>query len=151
METILSRVRRFSFPELSGAAISSFLCEKLMVFGDYPSFDAFYFDMTESDEDKHSVREAAVRYTEALLSGEMLSLEDESGIFQLLEKLSAYRYFRTLVKENMDKALSSGRYSVGRIRKVWKLLNYHISNSDIYNMSIRYTLDLALREAQIVK
>ena len=89
LETILSRVRRFSFPELSGAAISSFLCEKLMVFGDYPSFDAFYFDMTESDEDKHSVREAAVRYTEALLSGEMLSLEDESGIFQLLEKLSA--------------------------------------------------------------
>ena len=151
LETILSRVRRFSFPELSGAAISSFLCEKLMVFGDYPSFDAFYFDMTESDEDKHSVREAAVRYTEALLSGEMLSLEDESGIFQLLEKLSAYRYFRTLVKENMDKALSSGRYSVGRIRKVWKLLNFHISNSDIYNMSIRYTLDLALREAQIVK
>lgn len=145
LQTILSRVRRFSFPELSRKSISSFIGERYMLYGDYPSFAAFFFETGNSDEDRKTVHDAAALYSSCLIEGKMMERSDENRMFQDLERLSAYPYFLSLVKSYLDEALSSG-VKISRVRNAWNHLSFYISRNEIFNMNIRYALDLALRE-----
>lgn len=150
LPTILSRVRRFQFPELSEHVISSFIGDTFSIYGNFQSFDSFFFEEGTDDEEKSLMREAAGMYSKALLEGRLLSLDEENRIFSGLERISGYDYFRISVSGEIEKAMRQGA-SPARVRKAWAKLSEAIKMSDSYNMSIRLALDSALREAEIGK
>ena len=150
LPTILSRVRHFRFPELPEAVVSSFIGEVFSIYGNYPSFDSFFFEEGTDEEERSAMKEAVSIYSGALLDGRLLSLDEENRIFSGLEKVSGYEYFRLAVASEIEKALKDGKGGK-RVRAAWKALSEAAFRSDTYNMSMRISLDSALREAAIGK
>lgn len=150
LQTILSRVRRFQFPELTSKAVSSFIGDTFSIYDSYSSFDEFFFHEGTDKEERKVMSDAARLYSSALLEGRLLTLDEENMIFSGLEKMAGYDYFRLSVADEIEKALR-GNTAPGRIRKAWNVLSEAAMRSDGYNMSIRLALDTALREAEIGK
>ena len=151
LETILSRVRKFSFPELDARAVSAFILRFFMVPGTFSSFDEFFFHEGSGEEEKNAMDSYVLAYSEALINGHMLSPEKEEEIFSSLERMDGFRYFRERVTECIEKALVSGSIKPGRANAAWCALSSSLEYADTYNMSIRYAFDLALREAFVVR
>ena len=146
LETILSRVRHFRFPQLPACAVSSVIGDIFTIYGEYASFDDFFFANGTDEEERKTMDKAAMLYSEALISGKMLTLDEENSLFSALEKIAGYDYFRSTVVNMVEKALlESGNPS--SVRKAWTALSRAMERSDVYNMSIRFALDTALREA----
>ena len=145
LQTILSRVRRFDFPELNEKTVSSLIGEIFSIYGNYRSFDSFFFEEGTDDEDRNLMKDITESYYRALIEGRMLPLDEENRIFSSLEKLSGYEYFRSLIIGKLEKELAKGG-DAKRIRKAWTSLSSAVIRSDTYNMSIRTALDMALRE-----
>ncbi len=150
LPTILSRVRRFQFPQLGSKTVSSLIGEIFSIYGEYSSFDDFFFTEGTDEEGRKAMEAAAALYSDALLCGRMLTLEEESRLFSTLDKTDGYGYFRSSVIKAIEKALHS-KTEPRRIRKAWGSLSEALFRSDVYNMSIRLALDAALREAEIGK
>ena len=94
LETILSRCRRFSFPELSEAKVSAFIGEEFSIYSTFPSFDAFFF-AEGSDESGRKAMEGYVEsYLKAIVSGKGLGMKDEEEIFSGLERSGGEEFFR---------------------------------------------------------
>ena len=146
LPTILSRVRHFRFPELAEAGISSFIGETFSIYGKYPSFDSFFFEEGSDEEDRSAMASAAALYSRALLEGKRLTLDEENKLFQSLDRMSGYSYFRDSVASSVEAGLGKG-ISPKRVRRAWKALSEAFVRADSYNMSIRIALDTALREA----
>ena len=146
LPTILSRVRRFQIPELSGKKVSEFIGERFGIYGSYPSFDAFFFEEGTEEEDRKTMERCVDLYFSALTAGRMLPLAEENTLFADLERLSGYAYFRERVSEKIEDAVRNGM-KAGKAVRVWNAFSSMLYASDIYNMSIRTALDLALREA----
>ena len=146
LPTILSRVRRFNFPELTEKAVSAFIGDAFAIYGNFPDFDSFFFEEGTDEEERKAMAEAASLYSSALLEGKCLSLDEENRIFSGLDKISGYEYFRLAVAREIEKAIRSGKTGK-QIRTAWKAFSEAAFRSDTYNMSMRMALDAALREA----
>lgn len=146
MPTILSRVRRIQFPDLSEKAVSSLIGDIFSIYGSYRTFDSFFFEEGSAEEDRHAMDEAVSAYSEALISGRRMDLEEEERLFSSLERISGYGYFREQLCQALSQALRSG-CPTARMRRVWHSLSSSLSSSDSYNLSVRFALDAALREA----
>ena len=151
LETILSRVRKFTFPELTASAVSAFILRYFMVSGDFQSFDEFFFAEGAGEEEKRAMDGHVRAYSDALMKGRRLSDGEEEEIFSSLEKMDGFRYFRERVIGALEEGMLTGLISAGRAGAVWKALSSSLDSADTYNMSIRHALDLALREASVVR
>ncbi len=146
METILSRVRHFRMPALGEEAVSAAIGERFSIYGRWPSFEAFFFEEGCSREEKALIDDDASLYADALLRGRTLPADDIGRIFSDIERISGYGYFRTLVEARIASAVSGGM-DTGRGKRSWRAYSSMMTLADVYNMSIRTALDLALREA----
>ena len=146
LPTILSRVRKYHFPELPEKVISTLIGEDLAIYGSYTSFDSFFFAEGSDEESRRAMEEAVSLYSEALLAGRMLTLEDETRIFSAIEKMHSYPYFRERISEVLEDALRKGG-NLKCVKKAWRSLNEAMFRADTYNMNIRLAFDAALREA----
>ena len=151
LETILSRVRKFTFPELTASAVSAFILRYFMVSGNFQSFDEFFFAEGAGEEEKRAMDGHVRAYSDALMKGRRLSDGEEEEIFSSLEKMDGFRYFRERVIGALEEGMLTGLISAGRAGAVWKALSSSLDSADTYNMSIRHALDLALREASVVR
>ena len=151
LETILSRVRKFTFPELDARAVSAFILSCFMVPGSFSSFDEFFFSEGSGEEDRKAMDMHVSAYSGALIRGELLPADKEEEIFSSLERMDGFRYFRERVVRSLEDGLVSGNVRPGRADAAWKALSSSLEYADTYNMSIRYALDLALREASRVR
>lgn len=150
LPTLLSRVRKFRFPELSSSAVSGLVGSLFSIYGSYSSIDMFLFQMAISKEEREAVDEGADKYVEAFLSSRMLPRSDEASLFALLDRLGAYGYFRKKVVEALEKDFISKGNSYMAMRKK-AILSDCIRASQVYNLPIKAALDLALREASVVE
>ena len=146
LPTVLSRVRRFDFPQLGSSTVSALIGGIFSIYGKYPSFESFFFEQGSDEKDREAMDKAVALYTDALCSGRMLSIEEENALFSSVEKMSGYGYFRRRVASAVEARLC--RMPPGRARRIWTSLSTALYRSDTYNMSIRTALDLALREVE---
>ncbi len=151
LETILSRVRKFTFPELPGEGVSSFIMDNFHISGAFTSFDDFFFREGADDGEREAMDGFVDMYSSALISGKVIRGEDEESLFTGLERIDGFRYFRESVTAKVMKALEDGTVTPGRASLLWKALSSSLDLADTYNMSIRHALDLALREARSVR
>ncbi len=151
METILSRVRKFNFPPLTEAKISSLLKSRFNHWEDYPSFDAFYFCRGNDSASVEACDRAVKDYADIISSGTFITREKEEEINNLLESLSAYSYFRLRLTQEIESRLRSGKITALRARRVLTILRSWSEGIETYNMSERAALDYIIRESQIAE
>lgn len=151
METILSRVRKFNFPALSKESVSSFIKNSFNINSDYYSFDTFFFSLANDSESVRAVEEAVDYCVSLLVTGSPFTLEKEDEINALLEKLSAYTYFRERVVEEVEKLLLEGKIPPYRARTLLDIMSRWRESVETYNMNDKSGLDYMIREARSVK
>ena len=150
LETILSRCRKFSFPELSPERISQFIGKRFSIYGNYDSFDQFFFEEGADENGKKAMEGYLDLYFNALSERRMLPLSQEEEMFSSLERMAGYEYFSSSLLSRLGKVLRSGRMESGKAKKLYAALSEGISRSQTYNMPMRLALDLVLREVSDV-
>lgn len=151
METILSRVRKFNFPALSKESVSSLIRDRFNETSAYYSFDTFFFSLANDSESVRAV-ENAVEYSVSLLvSGASFTLEKEDELNVLLEKLSAYTYFRERLVEEVERLFLEGKIPPCRARVLLDIMSRWRGSVETYNMNDKSGLDYMIREAKSVK
>ena len=150
METILSRVRKFTFPSLTAERISSLIKERFNVWENYSSFDSFYFREGNDEESVGKCEEAVSSFVTMLSTGGEFELEKEEGLNTLLSRLSAYAYFRERVIEETEERMRKGLITPLRARRLLGIISRWSESVEIYNMNDRSGLDYMIREASSV-
>lgn len=151
IETILSRVRKFSFPALGSKAISNFLKKEFGEWKDYSSFDEFFFQKGRGEEKRTEFEKDSLALADIIFEGKGINTEEEERILSSLESLSAWGYFRERVIKLLENAVINRRVSERRAKEVLTIINRFQENTEIYNMNQRVAFDLMIREALIVK
>ena len=146
LETILSRCRRFSFPELTEARISAFIGNEFSIYGNYPSFDAFFFAEGSPESERKAMDGYVDAYLKSIVSGRAIGLGEEEEMFSGLERSNGYEFFRQCLLLRLEALLREGRLTPGEMRRIYRALSENMLRSDTYNMSPRLALDLTLRE-----
>ena len=150
METILSRVRKFSFPSLPGERISSLIKERFNVWENYSSFDSFYFRQGNDEESVKKCEEEVSSFVTLLSSGGDIALGKEEELNSLLSRLSAYGYFRERVIEETEERMRKALITPLRARRLIDIISRWSESVEIYNMNDRSGLDYMIREASSV-
>ena len=150
METILSRVRKFTFPSLTGERISSLIKERFNVWENYSSFDSFYFREGNDEESVKKCEEEVSSFVTMLSTGGEFALEKEEELNTLLSRLSAYGYFRERVIEETEERMRKGSITPLRARRLLDIISRWSESVEIYNMNDRSGLDYMIREASSV-
>ena len=150
METILSRVRKFTFPSLTGERISSLIKERFNVWENYSSFDSFYFREGNDEESVGKCEEEVSSFVTMLSTGGEFALEKEEELNTLLSRLSAYGYFRGRVIEETEERMRKGSITPLRARRLLDIISRWSESVEIYNMNDRSGLDYMIREATSV-
>ena len=150
METILSRVRKFTFPSLTGERISSLIKERFNVWENYSSFDSFYFREGNDEESVKRCEDAVSSFVTMLSTGGEFALEKEEELNTLLSRLSAYGYFRERVIEETEERMRKGSITPLRARRLLDIISRWSESVEIYNMNDRSGLDYMIREASSV-
>ena len=150
METILSRVRKFTFPSLTGERISSLIKERFNVWENYSSFDSFYFREGNDEESVGKCEEEVSSFVTMLSTGGEFALEKEEELNTLLSRLSAYGYFRERVIEETEERMRKGSITPLRARRLLGIISRWSESVEIYNMNDRSGLDYMIREASSV-
>ena len=148
LNTILSRLRKYSFSPLIKEDLNAYLRENFLSSKDYDSFSDYLFEMSTDKKDREKIVEDAYAFSSVLLSGNYPSVDELDGIYASLDRNRTY--FLSMVIKNLEKAFLSGSV---RSKKAYGLLkaldNASISN-EVYNQNMKNALDLALREAEFV-
>lgn len=151
METILSRVRKFNFSPLSRESINKLIKDKFNQWEDYSSFDSFFFKYANDDESWKKCEEAVDYFCGLLVSSKSFTYEKEEELNTLLDKLSAYPYFRERVIEKIENLLIKGKIKPYKAGKLLSILSSWTESIETYNLSERSGLDFIVREASSVK
>lgn len=152
LPTILSRVRKFEFPELSSETVTSLIKRKFSIYeGSYPSFESFYFEIANGNDVKDQMARITDSYIDSFINKKKINREDEEKMMSFLKEHDGFEYFRESITLNLEKLLFSKRMDRGRINKLYTIFNSWQKDRDVFNLSDRMALDLTLREAFSVK
>ncbi len=145
--TILSRVRKFSFPAPTKEHLNSCLKERFLTEKDYDGMDEFFYEKMFSPEDRQTLAKSAEEYLELMISGAGADAGKLNAILLPLDRTRGLDYFLSLVSKGLEKAYESGRLSAYETQRRMKLLSRMTIAFEVYNQNARVGLDLALREA----
>ncbi len=151
LQTILSRVRKFTFPSLTSRQVSAFLKDYFSLYNVYSSFEAFFFQEGASEEDKESLEKAVGVFSNAIVKSVPISDIDKEDLFTSIDKLNSYHYFLERIANEISKAMISGSLKPVEAKERMDIINKWVLVSDTYNLSLRASLDGILREVASVK
>ncbi len=151
LPTILSRVRKFNFPELSEEKITALISKKFSLYSKYKSFESFFFREGHGDDVNNEMDKAIKSFSDALSGKRILSLEEEEAMISFLDKTEGYSYFREECSSMIEREFREGNMSAAKARRIYRIFSTWQNSSDIFNLSQRMAIDLALREASDVK
>lgn len=151
LQTILSRVRRFTFPALTDKKISGFLQDRFKLYQNYASFEEFFFQEGSGDVEKEELERSVKGFSELIMSSSMPSASQKEELFSSIDNLNAYRYFTQKVSENIRLSMLNGRITPIGAKERVDIVNKWLQLSDTYNLSQRAALDGILREVMSVK
>ena len=148
MQTILSRVRRFTFPSVGNDKLNECLMEWYQEFSKHASFKEFIYEMSVPDEEREKVRDASSRFYDYLKSGRVPEAPVLNEIFAPLDR--GRDYFISLLTERIEEGWKTKAVTARRAQKLNALIKEAVLSSDVYNQNLKNALDLALREASRV-
>ncbi len=152
LPTILSRVRKFEFPELSEENVTSLIKRRFSIYeGSFHSFESFYFEMANGNAVKDEMTRMIDSYIDSFINKKKLRREDEEKMMGFLKEQEGYQYFRETITLKLEKLLLSHSIDRGRIYRLYSVFNSWQRDRDVFNLSDRMALDLSLREAYRVK
>ena len=151
LQTILSRVRKFTFPALGEKTVSEFLSRQYSLYRKYDSFETFFFEEGTGEEERAKLVSYSKMFANALLGIESLTEEDRSATLAYVDNISFYKYFRNRVIAEIRQKMLEGAVSASKSRKLLEIMNKWAILSDVYNMSQRVAIDSIIREANSVK
>ena len=146
LQTILSRVRKFTFLPPSREHLNECLAERFLTYKKYADMDEFFYETMLSEEERAELEKIAGRYLDSLLTGKMPDVRDENQMFTTIEKDKGLDYFLSLVEKGIEGAFRDGKLSPYEAKRRMKLLSEMTVNREVYNQNVRVGLDLALRE-----
>ena len=151
LQTILSRVRKFSFPALGEKDVSDFLSRQFSLYRKYDSFETFFFEEGTGEDERERLVSYSKKFANVLIGIERINDEDRSAVLSLVDNASFYRYFRSRVISEIRAKMLDGSISALKSRKLLEIMNKWAILSDVYNMSQRVAIDSIIREAESVK
>ena len=146
LQTILSRVRKFTFLPPSNVHLNECLRERFLTYRNYSDMDEFFYETMLSEGERAELEKIAGTYLESLLTGRLPDVREENQMFTTIEKDRGLDYFLSLVEKGIEKAFREGRIPAYEARRRMKLLGDMTVNREVYNQNVRVGLDLALRE-----
>lgn len=150
LPTILSRVRKYSFPSLSPERVSGFLRDKFRLYSDYQSFEAFFFQMGASEDAKKELDTDVNVFSKSIIKGSFIEPDERERIFSSIERMGSFRYFIQRVADNVSVAMRDKSITAIKARELMDVINRWLLLSDTYNLSQRAALDSILREVENV-
>lgn len=150
LPTILSRVRKYSFPQLTEEKISRFIKDKFRLYEDYNSFEAFFFQLGADEGARKELDLNVSIYTDALLNGCNIDSDSLERILSSLDRMGAYRYFIQRVAGNVAFAMRKKEIMPIKARSIIEIINRWLLLSETYNLSSRAAIDSILREVENV-
>ena len=146
LQTILSRVRKFTFLPPSKDHLNECLRDRFLTYRNYSDMDEFFYETMLSEGERAELEKIAGTYLESLMTGNLPDVRDENQMFTTIEKDKGLDYFLSLVEKGIEKAFREGRISPYEAKRRMKLLSGMTVNREVYNQNVRVGLDLALRE-----
>ena len=146
LQTILSRVRKFTFLPPSKEHLNECLRERFLTYRNYSDMDEFFYETMLSEAERAELEKIAGTYLESLITGKLPDVRDENQMFTTIEKDKGLDYFMSLVEKGIEKAFREGRIPAFEAKRRMKLLSDITVNREVYNQNARTGLDLALRE-----
>ncbi len=134
MQTILSRVRRYTFPPLSEEAVAQFLQRFYLHDVHYDSLESFFLE--QGGMNLKRVGEIADTLANAIHTGRYLASGDFAGLLKDIDDMQGY-----------EQVLKQLLVSLGRItepkkmQKLSSLLNAAYNNAQLYNQNSRLMLE----------
>ena len=150
LPTILSRVRKYSFLQLTGEKISKFIKDKFKLYDDYHSFEAFFFQVGADEGAKKELDMDVSIYSDALIKGSKIDSESMEKLLSSLDRMGSYRYFVQRVVESVSSAMRKKEITPIKARSIIDMINRWLLLSETYNLSSRAAIDSILREVENV-
>lgn len=146
MKTILSRVRKYYFPNLSNAELNAYLKESYLTRKNYDSLSSFYMDTALSAEEKENFYSLSAFLLESIGKAKMPDAKAMNEKLSFLDKGKA-GYFMPIFTEELKKRVSDGTFEYWTGNKILNAFSSSYRDHIIYSTNIRVALDGALREA----
>ena len=146
MKTILSRVRKYYFPNLSNAELNAYLKESYLTRKNYDSLSSFYMDTALSAEEKEKFYSLSAFLLESIGKAKMPDAKAMNEKLSFLDKGKA-GYFMPIFTEELKKRVSDGTFEYWTGNKILNAFSSSYRDHIIYSTNIRVALDGALREA----
>ena len=148
LNTILSRVRKYSFSPLNGDLLNDYLKHEFLCEKEYESYGDFLFEQSTEKEIRESIISAANRYESAIVNGRMPSVDELDEIYSSLDKRTSY--FISLVLKALRRDFLTGSLKAKKAFSILKAIDDASLSNAVYNQNIKSAFDLALREAMSV-
>lgn len=134
MQTILSRVRRYTFPPLSEEAVAQFLQRFYLQDVQYDSLESFFLE--QGGMNLKRVGQIADIFANAISQNRYLSCGDLAGLLKEIDDMQGYEQ---VLKQLL---VSLGRITeVKRMQKLSSLVNAAYTTSQLYNQNSRLMLE----------
>lgn len=146
LETLLSRLRKYSFTPLTKEEVNRSLQYRFSLTKEYESFNDFLIREALSEGEIKEIGESLLLFRDILLKRRRLTAEDEERIYTSVTKTSL-NYFLSLSITLLESILKDTNSDYKNAYKAYRnIKSFRDSNND-YNLSDRATIDLILREA----
>ncbi|NCC65521.1 MAG: DNA polymerase III subunit delta' [Spirochaetia bacterium] len=139
MQTILSRVRRYTFPPLTEKAVARYLEPFYLKDRTYPDLETFYLEQGGMDLVKN--QEMAEMVCNSMFQKQYLQSSQLFTILQNVEDMQSYEYFLKQVLVIVGNALHQNRLSCKQAQAYAMLINNSYSESLMFNQNGKLMLE----------
>ena len=139
MQTILSRVRKYSFGSLSKEAVSHYLAPFYLKDVDYDDLEIFYLEQGGMDLKKN--KEMAHALCSSVLQKNYLDSDGLVSILESAEAMQSYEYLLKQVLTIFSQALQHGQLSADKAQAYGQLVNTAYSQALLFNQNGKLMLE----------
>lgn len=147
LETILSRVRKYSFRPLGKSDVKSLLESEYGVYEEYSSMEEFFIRENMTSEELAIFEMRSKVLSNALINRRELSLEERENLYDIASRFSL-EYLLSLTLSEIEKSALLKRCDYKDALRAYRSIKEWSLKFSEYNLSDRAALDLILREAK---
>ncbi len=133
MQTILSRVRRYTFPVLSPQAVSRFLQPFYLHDKVYERLESFVLEAGGLDLD--CIEKSAQTLFSSLVSGRYLTSSPLATLIAKVDDMGGSAYLMQALLSELEKGLQQGSVSLSRARRLSRLINETYYDAQQFNQN----------------
>lgn len=145
LETILSRVRKYDFPQIASPFAEAFLKKFFFCYEKNLSIEEFFYKASLFDFER--AKTLALNFAQTLLVEKRECTKEElEELGSFLDSSSAYPLFIGLVSKECERLFLSGGIEIKDAEKALQTLSSSYNDAAVYNQNKRVLLDRLSRE-----